>query len=62
MTDDVAEAQRRLAEFARTKDPAALWPGVEWLIVGVSKQAEEPEVRNYLIEDGKIRDAELEVT
>jgi proteasome lid subunit RPN8/RPN11 len=41
---------------------AALWPGVEWLIVGVSKQAGEPEVRSYLIEDGKIRDAELEVT
>ncbi|WP_025409926.1 nucleotidyltransferase family protein [Gemmatirosa kalamazoonensis] len=28
MTDDVAEVQRRLAEFARTRDPAALWPGV----------------------------------
>jgi hypothetical protein len=28
MTDDVAEAQRRIAEFARTKDPADLWPGV----------------------------------
>ena len=41
---------------------AALWPGVEWLIVGVAKRGEEPEVRNYLIEDGKIRDAELEVT
>jgi proteasome lid subunit RPN8/RPN11 len=40
---------------------AALWPGVEWLIVGVSKSA-DPEVRSYLIEDGKIRDVELEVT
>jgi proteasome lid subunit RPN8/RPN11 len=40
---------------------AALWPGVEWLIVGVSAQA-EPEVRSYLIEDGRISDAELEVT
>jgi proteasome lid subunit RPN8/RPN11 len=40
---------------------AALWPGVEWLIVGVSKSA-EPQVRSYLIEDGAIRDAELEVT
>ena len=40
---------------------AALWPGVEWLIVGVPKDG-EPEVRSYLIEDGAIRDAELEVT
>ena len=40
---------------------AALWPGVEWLIVGVSKNA-EPEVRSYLIADGRISDAELEVT
>jgi proteasome lid subunit RPN8/RPN11 len=40
---------------------AALWPGVQWLIVGVSKNA-EPEVRHYLIEDGVIAEAELEVT
>ncbi|MEA2138772.1 MAG: [CysO sulfur-carrier protein]-S-L-cysteine hydrolase [Solirubrobacteraceae bacterium] len=40
---------------------AALWPGVEWLIVGVSK-ATEPEVRSYLIADGAIAEAELEVT
>jgi proteasome lid subunit RPN8/RPN11 len=40
---------------------AALWPGVQWLIVGVSAQA-ETEVRSYLIEDGRISDAELEVT
>ncbi len=40
---------------------AALWPGVEWLIVGVPKDG-EPEVRSYLIEDGAIRAAELEVT
>jgi proteasome lid subunit RPN8/RPN11 len=40
---------------------AALWPGLEWLIVGISKNA-EPEVRSYFIEDGVIRDAELEVT
>ncbi|MEA2190115.1 MAG: [CysO sulfur-carrier protein]-S-L-cysteine hydrolase [Solirubrobacteraceae bacterium] len=40
---------------------AALWPGVEWLIVGVSKNA-EPQVRSYLIESGAIREAELEVT
>jgi proteasome lid subunit RPN8/RPN11 len=40
---------------------AALWPGVEWLIVGVSKNA-EPVVRNYRIEGGVIAEAELEVT
>ena len=40
---------------------AALWPGVEWLIVGVSKGA-EPQVRSYLIDGGAIRDAELEIT
>jgi len=42
---------------------AAGWPGVEWLIVGVPKGADaEPEVRSYLIEDGVIREVELEVT
>ncbi|HVF79980.1 MAG TPA: M67 family metallopeptidase [Solirubrobacteraceae bacterium] len=41
---------------------AAGWPGVEWLIVGVPKAEDsEPEVRSYLIEDGKIREVELEV-
>ena len=40
---------------------AALWPGVEWLIVGVSKDA-EPAVRTYRIEGGRIAEAELEVT
>lgn len=39
---------------------AALWPGVEWLIVGISKNA-EPVVRTYEIEDGVIAEAELEV-
>ena len=42
---------------------AAGWPGVEWLIVGVPKdRAADPEVRSYLIEDGTIREVELEVT
>lgn len=41
---------------------AAGWPGVEWLIVGVPKaKGAEPEVRSYLIEDGVIREVELEV-
>jgi proteasome lid subunit RPN8/RPN11 len=37
---------------------AANWPGVEWIIVGLSASA-EPEVRSYLIEDGKILEVEL---
>ena len=42
---------------------AAGWPGVEWLIVGVPKdRGLEPEVRSYLIENGVIREVELEVT
>jgi proteasome lid subunit RPN8/RPN11 len=40
---------------------AELWPGVEWLIVGIAKNA-EPTVRTYRIEDGRISEAELEVT
>jgi [CysO sulfur-carrier protein]-S-L-cysteine hydrolase len=40
---------------------AAMWPGVEWLIVGVAKDG-EPLVRHYRIEDGRIAEAELEVT
>jgi proteasome lid subunit RPN8/RPN11 len=40
---------------------AALWPGVQWLIVGISKNA-EPAVRSYLIEDGVIREVDVEVT
>lgn len=41
---------------------AALWPGVEWIIVGVPKRRDaEPEVRTYRIEGGAIREAELEV-
>ena len=40
---------------------AAGWPGVEWLIVGRFEDDAEPEVRSYLIEDGEIRDVELEV-
>ena len=42
---------------------AAGWPGVEWLIVGVPKAKDaEPEVRSYLIEDGVIREVDVEVT
>jgi proteasome lid subunit RPN8/RPN11 len=38
---------------------SAGWPGVEWIIVGLSHP--EPLVRSYLIEDGTVRDVELEV-
>lgn len=38
---------------------AAGWPGVEWVIVGIA--GEEPQVRSYLIEDGQVREVELEV-
>jgi [CysO sulfur-carrier protein]-S-L-cysteine hydrolase len=42
---------------------AAGWPGVEWLIVGVPKGGDaEPEVRSYLIDDGTIREVQLDVT
>jgi [CysO sulfur-carrier protein]-S-L-cysteine hydrolase len=36
------------------------WPGVEWIIVGLSKTA-DPTVRSYLIEDGEVREVELVV-
>ena len=37
------------------------WPGVEWIIVGLSRDA-DPVVRSYLIEDGEIREVELHVS
>ncbi len=39
---------------------AASWLGVEWIIVGLVTGA-EPDVRSYLIEDGKVREVPLEV-
>jgi proteasome lid subunit RPN8/RPN11 len=59
----IYHSHTRLAPYPSQTDVnfAALWPGVQWLIVGVSKDA-EPEVRTYLIEDGAISEAELEVT
>jgi proteasome lid subunit RPN8/RPN11 len=38
---------------------AAPSPGVEWIIVGLA--GEQPEVRSYLIEDGKVEEVPLEV-
>jgi proteasome lid subunit RPN8/RPN11 len=40
---------------------AAGWPGVEWLIVGVSRNA-EPDSCSYLIDGGVIKDVALEIT
>ena len=37
---------------------AANWPGVEWIIVGLSGDA-EPEVRSYLIEAGEVREVPI---
>ena len=36
------------------------WPGVEWIIVGLSKNA-DPVVRSYLIEDGEVREVDVTV-
>jgi proteasome lid subunit RPN8/RPN11 len=35
-----------------------LWPGVEWIIVGLSDPS-APEVRSYLIEEGEVREVAL---
>ncbi|HEX7300251.1 MAG TPA: M67 family metallopeptidase [Solirubrobacteraceae bacterium] len=37
------------------------WPGVEWLIVGVSRDGAEPVVRSYRIEDGVVAEVEVQV-
>jgi proteasome lid subunit RPN8/RPN11 len=36
---------------------AASWPGVEWIIVGLTDPS-GPEVRSYLIEEGNVREVE----
>ncbi|HTA16088.1 MAG TPA: M67 family metallopeptidase [Solirubrobacteraceae bacterium] len=37
---------------------AASWPGVEWIIVGLTDPS-EPEIRSYLIEEGAVREVEI---
>jgi [CysO sulfur-carrier protein]-S-L-cysteine hydrolase len=37
---------------------AASWPGVEWIIVGLA-DADRPEIRSYLIEEGTVREVEI---
>jgi proteasome lid subunit RPN8/RPN11 len=39
---------------------AAGWPGVEWLIVGLA--GDGPEVRSFLIDDGRVTEVPVEVT
>ena len=40
---------------------AVNWPGTEWLIVGLAPGSDEATVRSYLIEDGQVREVEVEV-
>jgi proteasome lid subunit RPN8/RPN11 len=37
---------------------AASWPGVEWIIVGLS-DPQMPEIRSYAIEEGSVREVEI---
>jgi proteasome lid subunit RPN8/RPN11 len=37
------------------------WPGVEWLIVGVSRNGDDPTIRSYRIEDGVVTEVEVDV-
>lgn len=37
---------------------AAHWPGVEWIIVGLA-DADQSEIRSYLIDDGVVREVEI---
>jgi proteasome lid subunit RPN8/RPN11 len=37
---------------------AASWPDVEWIIVGLA-DPDRPELRSYLIEEGKVREVEI---
>jgi proteasome lid subunit RPN8/RPN11 len=40
---------------------AANWPGVEWIIVGLAGR-EDPEVRSYLIDGGKVEEVSVQET
>ena len=37
------------------------YPGAEWLIVGLKPGSDEATVRSYVIEDGQVREVEVEV-
>jgi proteasome lid subunit RPN8/RPN11 len=36
------------------------WPGVEWIIVGLSRDGADPAVRSYRIEDGVVAEVEVD--
>jgi len=40
---------------------AANWPGIEWIIVGLPG-GEDPAVRSYLIDGGKVQEVPVEDT
>ena len=58
----IYHSHTRTAPFPSQTDInfAANWPGVEWIIVGLAA-GKAPEVRSYLIEDGRVREVALEV-
>jgi proteasome lid subunit RPN8/RPN11 len=65
--DDAGEAPGAIYHSHTRSDPypsqtdinfARDWPGWEWLIVGVA--GDEPVVRSYLIEDGVVREVEVQ--
>ena len=35
------------------------WPGVEWLIVGLQRNGDEPTVRSFRVEDGRVTEVEV---
>ena len=37
------------------------WPGVEWLIVGVSRDGDEPTVRSYRIDEAVVTEVEVQI-
>ena len=59
----IYHSHTRSAPFPSQTDVnfAAGWPGVEWLIVGLAA-GDEPEVRSYLIDDGRVTEVPVEVT
>ena len=40
---------------------AANWPGVEWIIVGLTSHDSDADVRSFRIEDGRVQEVGLEV-
>ena len=40
---------------------AAQWPGALWIIVGLAADSEDPDVRTWAIDDGRVSQVELAV-